>query len=200
MRKKRERIIVERLHRFSWTDPITGLPRLGRPPRFSTPEQMEEAGVAYFRSCWRKVKITKGKGDKKKVVESYWKQVTPYTISGLAFALGMDRVTLLDYEKNLRNTKHLTEDQLLEKREVGEYVYSTGELSRPSTFCSTVKRLKAVCQIYGEERLFQGHAAGPIFNLCNNYERWHQKQITELGGSTESVPISIRVDKTDERI
>jgi len=58
--------------------------RIGRPPKYETPEQMEKDMLVYFHSLM---------DDKHKV----W--VRQPTVSGLAFHLGMSTRALLDYNK-----------------------------------------------------------------------------------------------------
>jgi hypothetical protein len=55
---------------------------MGRPPVFSTPEQMQDAVDAYFNDCKE--------------------NDIPYTICGLALAIGMTRETLRCYGNNER--------------------------------------------------------------------------------------------------
>lgn len=67
----------------------------GRPPAYETPEQMQEVIEAYFAMC------DEGK-PYKRVVKGAVVELTepiPYTMSGLALALGFtSRQTLLNYE------------------------------------------------------------------------------------------------------
>lgn len=64
-------------------DPVTGKNRgragLGQPPKFSSPELMQQAIDSFFTAC--------DDND------------DPYTISGLALALDMDTQTLLNYQQ-----------------------------------------------------------------------------------------------------
>lgn len=75
------------------------------------------------------------------------KMQRPYTITGLALFLDMDRKTLLRYEKEY-------EDE----------------------FCHTIKRAKERVQEFVECCLFKkGIAQGVMFNLKNNFG-WQDKQ------------------------
>lgn len=66
--------------------------KIGRPLKFTTPEDMQEKIDAYFDEC-----------DKEK---------RPYTVTGLALALDTDRITLLEYENaNDENFKRLTKEE-----------------------------------------------------------------------------------------
>lgn len=69
----------------------------GRPRKFETWQQMQEAIDAYFESCspWERYYDEEAGEEKVRIVPP-----TPLTIEGLAVALDMDRSTLLTYEKN----------------------------------------------------------------------------------------------------
>lgn len=73
----------------------------GRPLKFKTVEELETKIEEYFKSCWTKQVLRGEKGKpildeegKPQVVEVQYK---PYTVSGLAYALDVDRKTLLNY-------------------------------------------------------------------------------------------------------
>ena len=97
----------------------------GRPPMFRTPEEMQVAIDKYFEGCDQK----------------QW----PYTVTGLALAMGFDnRQSLLDYSKK-------------------------------DEFTCTIKRAKARVQDYAERQLFIGkNQVGTIFALKNNFG-WQDK-------------------------
>lgn len=68
----------------------------GRPPKYATPELMQEAIDDYFAECDNRTKVfydKEGSGIEGTIPE-------PYTMSGLAYALDMDRRTLVDYAHN----------------------------------------------------------------------------------------------------
>lgn len=68
---------------------------VGRPRKFESPEQLQELVDKYFKDCdKREVEHFSKKFGLVKV-----KDPEPYTMSGLAYALGVDRETLLNYEK-----------------------------------------------------------------------------------------------------
>lgn len=66
---------------------------IGRPPKFKTPEEMQKAIDKFFDDCDNRIKqiITK-RGDLIDTVVP-----APYTMSGLAMALGMSRQALVTY-------------------------------------------------------------------------------------------------------
>lgn len=67
----------------------------GRPPMYKTPKEMQEAIDEYFTYCDNRIKQVHSKEG-----ESYGiANPEPYTMSGLAYSLGMDRRSLLDYRK-----------------------------------------------------------------------------------------------------
>lgn len=119
----------------------------GRPRKYNNPEELQELIDEYFEDCERRD--------------------APYTISGLAYALDIDRKTLLNYEK----------------REGYEM------------FFPTIKRAKARIEQYNEEALQTRDkaTAGVIFNLKNNFD-WKDKQEIEADVKEE---INIRVDLVD---
>lgn len=68
----------------------------GRPLLYKTPEEMQKIIDEYFDWCDnRAIKIWDDKTQKELMIGS----PAPYTMSGLARRLGMDRRTLLDYKK-----------------------------------------------------------------------------------------------------
>lgn len=69
---------------------------VGQPPKFESAEVLQTAIDAYFESCFEITVQKVGKGKKKKSVETR-KQVKPYTMSGLALAIGVSRQTLVNY-------------------------------------------------------------------------------------------------------
>ena len=101
--------------------------KVGRPRKYKNVEELQELIDEYFKLC----------DDSKR----------PYTITGLALYLDMDRKTLLRYEKNY-------EDE----------------------FCHTITRAKERVQEFVECCLFKrGIAQGVMFNLKNNFG-WQDKQ------------------------
>lgn len=109
--------------------------KVGRPKKYTNVEEVEEIIKKYFKEC---------KDDRR-----------PYTMSGLAYALDMDRKTLLNYSKDekffptIKKAKDFVEQSLEEK------LISTS-----------------------------GVATGIIFNLKNNYD-WKDKQEIDADVKTE---------------
>lgn len=62
--------------------------KLGRPPEYKTVEELERAIESYFASC----EVIDEETGRTKIV-------TPYTLSGLAYHIGIHRDTLMNYEK-----------------------------------------------------------------------------------------------------
>ncbi len=101
--------------------------KVGRPRKYKTVDELQQLIDEYFEFC-----------DKKK---------RPYTITGLALYLDMDRKSLLRYEQDY-------EDE----------------------FSHTIKKAKERVQEFVECCLFKsGIATGVIFNLKNNFG-WQDKQ------------------------
>jgi len=70
----------------------------GRPPKFATPELLQQAIDEYFESCWvDKVTETTDKDGKCTMSEVRYQQ-RPYTIAGLAYHLEMTTQALRNYE------------------------------------------------------------------------------------------------------
>lgn len=125
--------------------------KVGRPLKYETPEEMQEAIDKYFDSCFKPVRVfikdtnkyinlTDENGDEIK------EQYKPFTMSGLAYALGMSRQALLNY-------------------------------SEREKFVDTITRAKQKCEIYAEERLFDRDGnRGAMFSLANNFKGWVDKQ------------------------
>lgn len=117
----------------------------GRPPKYETVEELQHLITKYFKSCWEQkidmfgnpifVKDKKGKKTNKKVMI----QSKPYTITGLAVALGTSRETLLNYEKKDR-------------------FFDT--IKRAKQMCH---------QYAEDYLFFGKNPTGAIFNLKNNY-------------------------------
>lgn len=67
----------------------------GRPLLFKDKKSLQLAIDDYFNSCFEKVEIEDRSGNIK--IKNV--QIKPFTIAGLAYALGTNRQTLLNYEK-----------------------------------------------------------------------------------------------------
>lgn len=122
--------------------------KTGRPPTYSTPEEMQEVIDRYFDECKGTI-LTDAEGNI--VVDKFGVPVVigqrPLTITGLALALGFTgRQALLNYE------------------------------AKPK-FVDTVKRAKSIVEQYAEERLYDRDGVnGAKFNLSNNFSGWSEKQ------------------------
>ena len=68
----------------------------GRPPKYKTVEELQKVIDEYFDFCDARGKKVWDDEKGKEFMESW---PAPYTMSGLARRLGMDRRTLLDYSK-----------------------------------------------------------------------------------------------------
>jgi hypothetical protein len=125
--------------------------KVGRPPLFESAEQMQVLIDKYFEECDGKILLDK---DGEPVRNKYGKIIRddrkPYTVTGLALALGFTtRQALLNYEG---------------KQE----------------FVDTIKRAKARVEKYAEERLYDKDGSnGAKFSLANNFKGWTEKQQIE---------------------
>lgn len=122
-------------------------PKMGRPVKFNTLEDLEEGIKAYFESCHTVLINKQGEIVKTADGKEVKYQSKPYTIMGLCNALDCDRKTLLNYQK---------------------------DESKPDFF-HAIMRAKAKCHEYAEEMLFdKGASRGAQFSLKNNYD-WEDR-------------------------
>lgn len=107
-------------------------PKIGRPRKWDSVEELQQGIDAYFASRDAHTK--------------------PYTMAGLARALGCGTSTLKNYS---------------DEQYAGE------------PFVEAIKSAKQRVEEYTEERLFmKGHPAGPIFSLKNNFGWKDEQQVT----------------------
>ena len=124
---------------------------VGRPPYFTSAEDMQVLIDAYFTECDGKILLDP---DGNPMRNKYGKVIRddrrPYTITGLALALGFtSRQALLNYEGK-------------------------------EEFVDTIKRAKARVERYAEERLYDKDGSnGAKFSLANNFKGWSEKQQIE---------------------
>jgi hypothetical protein len=115
--------------------------KVGRPKLFKTPEELEEKINTYFYQCKEEER--------------------PYTMSGLAFALGIDRKTLINYGKD------------------------------EEFFHTIKKARDFVEQYVEERLLTQsGVTTGVIFNLKNNFD-WKDKQEIDANVKTQEIRVEL---------
>lgn len=136
----------------------------GRPPKYDSPEQMQDLIDAYFSDCEG---YTLKDGDGEIVFDKHGHPVIvgakPPTITGLALALGFSsRQALLNYEA---------------KRQ----------------FVDTVTRAKSRVEEYAETRLFdKDGAAGAKFSLANNFKGWAEKVEADVEGLKVIIPKEVK--------
>ena len=140
---------------------------MGRPLKFKNEKELQYKIAAYFKDCdphWEEVEEWKDEKDSSGrlvivdgvVVQNLVKRKKltkqkPYTITGLAMYLGTTRETLLEYEGEVEGREKSKE------------------------FADTIKEAKVKIHNWVEGRLYDGNAAGPIFNLKNNFN-WKDRQ------------------------
>lgn len=123
----------------------------GRPPTFTSVEDMEKLIDKFFEDCDGKIVYDKdGNPVRNKDGKIIRDDRRPYTVTGLALALGFNsRTSLLNYEGK-------------------------------EEFMDTIKRAKARVERYAEERLYDNNGAnGAKFSLANNFKGWTEKQTIE---------------------
>ena len=123
----------------------------GRPPFFSSVEEMQEAIDKYFEECDGEIVYDP---DGLPMRNKYGKIIRdgrrPYSVTGLALALGFNsRQALLNYQGK-------------------------------EEFHDTILRAKSRVERYAEERLYDKDGAnGAKFSLANNFKGWTEKQTIE---------------------
>lgn len=126
---------------------------VGCPPTFESSKEIEMLISNYFQDCDGKVLTDKeGTPILNKYDEPIIIGAKPYTVTGLALALGFtSRQTLLNYQA---------------KKE----------------FVDTITRAKSIIEQYSERRLYDKEGCnGAKFALANNYG-WREKQEVDLTG------------------
>lgn len=141
---------------------------VGRPKKYETVEELEEAIQSYFASCFivkkerQRVAVPppdcecdQNVGCKCPKVYEYLdvpvkdsegqevlQQIQPFTVTGLALAIDLTRESLLQYEKNPSHVE----------------------------FADTIKKAKQIVLKFNEDRLHSSNqVTGVIFNLKNNF-------------------------------
>lgn len=125
----------------------------GRPLLFPDVAALQKAIDAYFESCWGPARDMFGNIVKDKETGAVMmKQYKPYTLSGLAVALGCSRITILNYSKE--------DDFFITIKEAKDKCEAYAE----------------------ESLFIGKNPTGAMFNLKNNHTDWHDKQEHELSG------------------
>ena len=141
----------------------------GRPPFFESAEQMQELIDKYFEECDGKPFLDKdGNPVRNKDGKIIRDDRRPYTVTGLALALGFtSRQALLNYQGK-------------------------------EEFVDTITRAKARVERYSEERLYDNNGAnGAKFALANNFKGWSEKREIEADVKN-TVTISVELVDDDE--
>lgn len=130
--------------------------KVGRPPMFTSAEEMQKKIDAYFEACKGTPLVIDGEVVRDKNGLPIMEGKKPLTITGLALAIGFNsRQALLNYQ---------------EKDE----------------FNDTITRAKAIVEQYAEERLYDKDGAnGAKFALANNFTGWNEKQSIEANVNSD---------------
>lgn len=140
--------------------------KMGRPPKYTSPEQMQAIIDLYFLAC--RVHQTEDTGnladcsDSDLLIINDIDDIYP-SISGLAYLLGMTTECLRSY-------------------------------SEKDYFSATVKRAKQRVEMSLEQRLANPACTGSIFSLKNNFG-WKDKSEQELSGKDGAplIPSQIKI-------
>lgn len=128
--------------------------KVGRPLKYKTPEEMQVEIDKYFDSCFRPVRVFIKDTNKyinltdenEEIIKEQYK---PFTMSGLAYALGMSRQALLNYSER------------------DEFV---------DTITQAKQRCEIYAE---ERLYDRDGNRGAIFSLSNNFKGWADKQQIE---------------------
>ena len=133
----------------------------GRPPAFTSPEQLKSLIDAYFDKCDARVSTRFDKdGEPINTLNP-----EPYTMSGLALSIGVDRQTLLNYSK--------------------EYEYfGTIKQARQKVEADVERRL-----------LETSNQTGAIFNLKNNFDWRDKQETEHSGNVGTTILVGKKEDK-----
>ena len=142
--------------------------KAGAPFKFTDVQSLQLAIQAYFDSCDPHVQRKVVDAGINQQGETIWAERAvmtpqkPYTMAGLARALGVSRQTLLNYT----NPAHYSEEIPEDVRQ--QIMDSLGQAKRRA-------------EEYAESQLFEGNANGAKFNLTNNHG-WVEKTVQEHEG------------------
>lgn len=144
--------------------------RIGRPPKYSDPAEMQAVIDQYFRDCAGTPLIgADGEVIRDKYGEIVMANARPPTVTGLALALGFTgRQALMDYQAR-------------------------------KSFSDTVTRAKSRIEAYAEERLYDRDGQrGAEFSLKYNF-KWAQEDKTALTdeGATGVVMLPVIMSQAD---
>lgn len=135
---------------------------VGRPPKYTSKEQIEELIELYFKSCEGEILRNQ---DGEPILNKYGMPIRinarPPTITGLAYALGFStRKSLLDYQGKIE-------------------------------FVNTITRAKMRVEQYTEERLFDRDGVnGAKFSLANNFQGWTEHPQSDLDRQEQEARIA----------
>lgn len=163
---------------------LSQIPAFGRPLKFQTVKELQEAIDNYFASLYEPAFDMWGNPIvNKKTGEQLMKKTLVATVTGLAVALDTTRDLLLDYENGKHDGKDLTIDQLAENQQIDD-------------FSDTIKKAKLRIYADTEQQLYKGKPTGAIFSLKNNYG-WVDKTVTE---TTPTTPVNPYENLTEDEL
>src|SRR5664279_5159706 len=155
--------------------------KAGAPFKFTDVQTLEIAIQAYFDSCDPHVQRRVVDAGINQQGETIWAERAvmtaprPYTMTGLARALGVDRTTLLNYQ----DPEHYS-DEIPEGIRQG--------------IIGSLRIARARCEEYAEGNLFSQYANGAKFGLINNYKGWADKIVQEHEGGFFDRPQRVEVE------
>jgi hypothetical protein len=123
--------------------------KTGKPRQFSDVEQFQKKIDEYFASCFQPKLDKAGNIIHDKNGNELLEQIRPFTMSGLAYALDLSRVGLLNYSK------------------------------RPEFVSAVMRARQRCEIYAEERLFDKDGCQGAKFSLINNYENWKDKSETE---------------------
>lgn len=156
--------------------------RVGRPLKFASPEELQEKIEAYFADCdphWEEYEAWIDKKD------SSGKPIITDGVVQQEFVTKKRLTKQKPYTiTGLAVALDTTRETLLDYQDKDE-------------FSDTIKKAKEKIHGYVESRLFDGQAAGPIFNLKNNYG-WKDKYDFDNTNQPQKVLVEFVGDEAKE--
>jgi hypothetical protein len=159
----------------------------GRPLKFTDPVALQQAIDAYFDLCDPHLVdqlVESGINQKNETIWASRKVMThqkPYTLSGLARAIGMSRTTLLKYE------------------DPSTYPDDIPEVDRQAIMNSLAEARYRI-EEFAEGNLYSPYSNGAKFALINNYKGWADKVVQEHQGGFFDKPHRLEVELVNPEV
>jgi hypothetical protein len=138
----------------------------GRPAKFESVEELQSAISDYFDYCDNRIQqVYSKKSDG--VIEIV--NPEPYTMAGLALAIGLSRQGLMEYK------------------------------NKSKEFSDAIKKARDKVHMDVERRLMEGNSTGAIFNLKNNFGWKDKTETDITSGGDKIEPVTVRIIDEPQR-